>query len=73
MVMSSRRWAIDPPDEGGSRGIQRTCADCLETFYMSRDEPYQIRVCCPDCQTRAKLRQIRETNRQPRPQAEQVS
>ena len=37
--------------EGRTRtGLERSCSICGEPVLVTRDEAYQVRVCCEQCQ-----------------------
>lgn len=44
---------------GGHPGVERTCAECGTSVYVSRHEPYQVRVVCQRCDDKPVIQQQR--------------
>lgn len=51
--MSYDDWRSRAPEDDAwqpTRGIERECAQCHRSFFMSRSEDYVIAPVCDDCQ-----------------------
>jgi hypothetical protein len=46
---------LDRRDVRLARSIRRTCCECGRKFWISRDEPYAIQVCCDQCSQQQEL------------------